>query len=622
MFKDNFAPTENTDADLERAWGRVLEDWCHNYGEVNIDDFQTVLNNATQYAINASTVVVTSRHYEPLTFTEQLISGGYRAAKAYWQNQYTSMLFGWSVMIYFAGLILISTVFRSIRLISPRVGRALISTPHLNRARGYLTMPPTLGQKRADPWTIGRLPMGSALKRGETLILIGYLILMVVFLTTDYPFYDGNMRLKTMNAQWTKYLGDRSGKMAIMHLPLIIMFAGRNNIISWLTGWSFDTINVLHRWVARGMWLTAIIHGGVYTYVNGYKYSYYLEQDFFVYGICAMVIASVIILLAIYVIRHASYEVFYYGHFIFVLVFLVMMYEHVKILGFTNWVYVSFGVWGFDRVVRCLRILWAGIWTTGQFTVENGAVKVALRTKRPLNLKPGSYIFLHVPRIGLFQSHPFSVCEVKPNNEFTLMIKPMSGMTGTLEQYVQKMHNMTVELRVWIDGAYGHTAPVEDYDNVLVIGGGVGITALYGYLDMLKEYTATEDEKASSVMKHKNVLFVWTVRNPNNVAWVDLEPMITCGIEVQVYVTNSSSTEKMTEKEAIVKTTGISESVITYGKRPDLESTISSWMRLPGSAAIVTCGPGSMNDECRNIVARNLRTCNNTIGYYEESFSW
>ncbi|ODV92623.1 hypothetical protein CANCADRAFT_30728 [Tortispora caseinolytica NRRL Y-17796] len=608
-YKDQLATNDNSDAQLQEAWSNVLHMICFDSDHVDAGNYQAVLKQAQE-------------EQWPMDVTEQLAEEASLAAVAFWKNQHTSKMFAWGIMIYFAALVAVSAFVRAVFFVNSRLGRALVYSPYLNKPRGYVSMPPTIGSKRAIPWNIGPFTLGSVLQRGQTIILLGYLVLIIVSYTTAYPLNSDNMRLPTNSAQWTKYLGDRAGIIAVMHLPLVVLFSGRNNILSWATSWSFDFLNVLHRWTARGMWVSAVIHAGVFTHLNRENYPDYQKMPFFMYALSAVSILSAVLFFSMYSLRHAFYEFFSYTHFVLVLVFLVMVHQHVKELRFTNWVYVAVGFWAFDRLMRVLRILWAGVWLTGKFTIDNGAVKVTLRSNRPLNLKPGSYVFLHVPRAGLFQSHPFSVCEAKPNNTFTLVIKPMKGMTNRLEQYVRRRGELFQDLRVWIDGTYGHTAPVEDYDNVLVIAGGVGVTGLYGYLETLKLFTSPTGELVQSSQRRKNVQFIWAVHSHKNITWANIEPLLNHGIEVQIYVTNVAENSNINEKQALARATGIPEDIIHYSGRPDLDSTISSWVQAPGSAAILTCGPPAMNDACRNIVARNLRTCKNTISYYEESFAW
>jgi len=70
-------------------------------------------------------------------------------------------------------------------------------------------------------------------------------------------FYNNDVE----GAQHYQAISLRSTLLSMAQLPLIILLAGKNNFIGLVTGVSYERLNVLHRWVARGLFLTATIHG-------------------------------------------------------------------------------------------------------------------------------------------------------------------------------------------------------------------------------------------------------------------------------------------------------------------------------------------------------------------------
>jgi predicted ferric reductase len=74
--------------------------------------------------------------------------------------------------------------------------------------------------------------------------------------------------------QIARYVSDRAGFLAIAQLPMIWLFATRNDPFLWLTGWTFATYNRFHRWIARIATVQAIIHSIGYT-----VYSFYYMPD-------------------------------------------------------------------------------------------------------------------------------------------------------------------------------------------------------------------------------------------------------------------------------------------------------------------------------------------------------
>lgn len=64
--------------------------------------------------------------------------------------------------------------------------------------------------------------------------------------------------------QYLRYVADRTGILSFANLPLLWIFAGRNNIFLWATGWSFATFNILHRHVAIISTVQAVVHTLLY----------------------------------------------------------------------------------------------------------------------------------------------------------------------------------------------------------------------------------------------------------------------------------------------------------------------------------------------------------------------
>lgn len=94
---------------------------------------------------------------------------------------------------------------------------------------------------------IGTLP-----SRLQTFFLVGYLATNIAFCIwkIDYStFFSGAGEL----------LG-RSGVLAVMNMIPLFLLAGRNNPVIHLTGISFDTMNLIHRWLGRIVVFEAIVH--------------------------------------------------------------------------------------------------------------------------------------------------------------------------------------------------------------------------------------------------------------------------------------------------------------------------------------------------------------------------
>lgn len=72
------------------------------------------------------------------------------------------------------------------------------------------------------------------------------------------------------------------------NLPLLWIFGTRNDILLWLSGWTFATFNRFHRWVARVAVAQAVAHSVAYTFQLIYsKHSLLMNTGPVVWLTCA-----------------------------------------------------------------------------------------------------------------------------------------------------------------------------------------------------------------------------------------------------------------------------------------------------------------------------------------------
>lgn len=98
------------------------------------------------------------------------------------------------------------------------------------------------------------LNMGTLPSRLQTLALVSYIVVSVVItcwaISWDKP-----------KAKILSQLTQRTGYLAIVNMVPLFILAGRNNPLIQLTGITFDTYNLIHRWLGRIVVTEAVIHG-------------------------------------------------------------------------------------------------------------------------------------------------------------------------------------------------------------------------------------------------------------------------------------------------------------------------------------------------------------------------
>lgn len=134
--------------------------------------------------------------------------------------------------------------------------------------RKNLILPATFGKHQAEvvAWTYTIPP------RLESIIIFLYVIMNFVMCFPAYNLFIGNQYYAATKLQLARYIADRTGFLSIAQLPMVWVFAARNDPFMWLTGWSFATYNRFHRWIARISVVHAIIHSIAYTVFDFYEY--------------------------------------------------------------------------------------------------------------------------------------------------------------------------------------------------------------------------------------------------------------------------------------------------------------------------------------------------------------
>jgi hypothetical protein len=93
--------------------------------------------------------------------------------------------------------------------------------------------------------------------RPQTVLLAAYFIFLQ---TATFYGIDYGMKRTLVAAAIQR----RSGLFALSHLVPMFVLAARNNPLIWMTGVSFDTFNLFHRWTGRFIGWEILIHATTY----------------------------------------------------------------------------------------------------------------------------------------------------------------------------------------------------------------------------------------------------------------------------------------------------------------------------------------------------------------------
>lgn len=295
--------------------------------------------------------------------------------------------------------------------------------------RKYVLTPALFSEKCNVPVSLApNVPIDYVPPRIVALTIFVYYALNIVFCSVNYTAFEGNQWYDSKSAQILAYVGNRTGVLAFVNLPIVVLFASRNNILQWLTGWSYATFQLFHRHAAIIAVLEALVHSVIYTVVylrapnSAEAYAEEAAEPYYYWGIVATTAICLIPPLSILVLRQWSYEVFVFFHYALSIVTLVGCKYHISRRyttewGYNYWLYATYAVWGFDFLFRILRVArnrWLGVSTHATVELADSEEKVLrisyLAKYHQKQRNVDNYYFLYFPLVApYFTSHPFTL---------------------------------------------------------------------------------------------------------------------------------------------------------------------------------------------------------------------
>ena len=499
----------------------------------------------------------------------------------------------------------------------------------VSKSRAYIIWPSTIGtyNVRSLPYLIGNAPTV-----GQGLYIAVFVILNVVLTSVNYQSRQPNAWYSNQWQEIMAFVFYRTGVLAYVFAPLVFLFAGRNNILLWLTNWSHSTYLLLHRWVARVFAFQALLHSvlALVLYINDGNYAMEHVQPYWIWGIVATICTVVLTFGSGLHIRRFFYESFLVVHIVICVILIAGCYYHAyDLYGFLGnveaWIYAMAAVWAFDRFMRIARLVNAGVRRAKVSALGNGAdyIRVDIPGVR-WSTEPGKHAYFYFPTLTPlrpWENHPFSVLSTAllqpsayrgksdggslqersstdragsgfdlekriavsqpagslrdghPAIGLTLFIKKGKGITKILKE--------SDDLLTLVEGPYPNnsTKQILLCNRLLLIGGGIGITGLVPF-----------------VHNHWNVKLCWSVK-----------PSAKCLIDELGGVL-----DELAEKE------------VSIGRRLNIgellaEEEAAGWARV----GVVVSGPAGLCDDVRAAVIAAARRSTKTIFELEvEAYSW
>lgn len=338
-----------------------------------------------------------------------------------------------------------------------------------------------------------------------------------------------------------------------------------------------------------------------------------------------MIILGVIVFFSFFFFRRHYYEFFLITHIMLAAAFFYACWRHCYTLGWTEWITIAVIFWLADRVLRLVKILFFGFPSAKIEMCGEFLIKVTIpKPHKTWMAKPGQYIYLSFLRPTFFwQSHPFTVMDsLVDEGQLIVVITVKKGLTSRLKNYV--LQSESSEIRIAVEGPYGHSHSTQYFESILFLAGGSGIP---GPLSMAIKAARTPNRNDQSIT------FAWTLRDLNllQIYKNEIEILKSLGVNVLIYFTGEvpksllfeSSVAPNPEPDGALLTVSELQTPITTFCRPKIDEIINDATALWDSILVVSCGSAPFVDKIREITARKvIENPGKFIEYVEDFQTW
>lgn len=229
------------------------------------------------------------------------------------------------------------------------------------------------------------------------------------------------------------------------------------------------------------------------------------------YGIGAWSILVWTFITSLSPLRRIAYEIFVLHHIAAAAVFLWLLWAHVPSYASYN-VWFAIGAISLDWVLRLLLAVYRNV-RLRRVTSCNGPKMIGHEVElRPagsdvtvvtikdvhLSWKAGQHLYLWIPRLGLLESHPFTIatpCMTSKGchcNEVQLAIKTQAGFSRRAFRYAMKTQGTSKGLLTgFIAGPYGVPPKWEAYETLILISASTGASFTLPILESILDNPGT-----------------------------------------------------------------------------------------------------------------------------------
>lgn len=515
------------------------------------------------------------------------------------------------------------------RLRHTKTGSRLASTMPARRATAAARFVAS-----SQPRTVGFIRFPTV---GVIILITAFWLFIGIWSFAQQPYYRSSWNVGSPP------LAMRTGLFALGCFPFILAFGAKWNLVTFVTGYSHEKLQVFHQWLSHLFLVLSLLH--TFPFVvqgtheirpntdglnpHGYSqlyYSWHVSHNVFYWsGIAALVPLAWLCWGSFAPLRNRFYELFKLLHVISAILFSAFFYIHCnKLLTSWGYLYATVAIYGFSLIMRFGLIFLRHGQSIPRGTLialPSDAVRLTIPLPAHHLWSAGQHYFLNFISASPFESHPYTISNTPHLHSksdadarertmvVVLRINPKVGLGPKLLGLAESGRSTVVLL----DGPYGGlgNARIGRYETVLLLAGGAGASFITALLEEVCEGIAKDE---SGVVTSR-VDLIWAVRDEEAKVWFEEQISASMAlvpegtVNVHLFVTGARDEKLPGEKSSRESsTTDLKHSTkwdTTYD-RPDLASIVTSALTdVPAgsSVGIGSCGPKSFTLEVRNAVA-------------------
>ncbi|WVQ79682.1 hypothetical protein IAT38_001782 [Cryptococcus sp. DSM 104549] len=293
--------------------------------------------------------------------------------------------------------------------------------------------------------------------------------------------------------------------LAVAQVPLIIALAGKNNVVSFLTGIAYDRLNFIHRAAGNlcllGVWIHAAGH---WSLTHGWNEAAW-HRTISHWGFTGIFSITLLALISLPWFRRRMFEFFLVMHIVLVALMLAAFVMHWRAMDV--WIYPGVGLWAADRILRVVRMVYYNhlypcrhpssppsstsstpstqssqeklppppsshpTQTTLSLLTPSTLLLTVPSPSSHLSWAAGQHFYISVPGLSRFpwESHPFTACTIPGYGVAGLTPKEIEEVEQELEKEKggekhsgsSRRAHLRARLRALSHPRHGHHQPTE-----------------------------------------------------------------------------------------------------------------------------------------------------------------